>query len=153
MVTCMPARAPASSNEWATLFPSPMYVSRTPARLPNTSSIVRRSASAWHGWCRSERALITGTVEWAAISSMSLCSNTRAAIADAYPESTRAVSEIGSPRPSWSSSGRISSGAPPSRAIAACSETRVRVDGFWKKQTTVSPASVWRHRLVCRFIV
>ena len=45
---------------------------------------------------------------------------------------TRAVSAIGSPRPSCSSSGRSMIGRAPSRWIAASNETRVRVDGLEK---------------------
>ena len=49
-----------------------------------------------------------------------------------YEDSTRAVSAIGSPRPSWSSSGRSMIGSAPSRCTAASTETRVRVEGFEK---------------------
>ena len=50
--------------------------------LPNRSSIVSRSASAWHGWCLSESALTTGTVAQRASSSTVSCANVRITIAE-----------------------------------------------------------------------
>ena len=142
IVRSRPASAATSSNEWATLSPpSPTNASRRPATSPNTSSIVSKSASAWHGWCSSERAFTTGTVAQCASSSTVSCANVRITIAETYPESERAVSAIDSPRPSCSSCVESVIGVAPSRAIAAANDTRVRVDGFSKMQAIASPRS------------
>ena len=45
----IPVRAAMRISEWQTLFPSPRYVSRTPASRPKRSRIVIASARAWSG--------------------------------------------------------------------------------------------------------
>ncbi len=133
IATSIPASAPASSSECATFEPpSPTKASRRPARPPNRSRTVSTSASAWHGWCSSESAFTTGTAAATARSSSSRWAYVRTTIASQYAESALAVSATGSPRPSWSSSGRSTIGFRPSRAAAAANETRVRVEGFAK---------------------
>jgi hypothetical protein len=77
----MPVSAAASISERATLLPSPMYATGRPSRSPKRSRSVSTSASAWHGWWSSVRALITGADEAAATSSTSRCANVRITIA------------------------------------------------------------------------
>ena len=57
--------------------PSPTKATVWPARLPRCSRTVSRSASSWHGWNSSVRALTTGTPAYAAISSRSLWAKVR----------------------------------------------------------------------------
>ena len=54
-----------------------------------------------------------------------------------WPESTRAVSSIGSPRPSWVSRGDRNRAWPPNCAIPTSKDTRVRVEDFSKIMPSV----------------
>src|SRR3954465_12679645 len=99
--------------------------------------IVCRSARIWHGWYSSVRALTTGPPPAEAMASMRSCPNVRQTIAAAWRPSTRAVSSIGSPRPSWLLPGSHTSGEPPSSATPTENDTRVRVDGLSKRTATV----------------
>src|ERR1051325_11029667 len=58
-----------------------------------------------------------------------------------YRESTRAVSAIGSPRPSCTSRGDRNKASPPSWYVPTSNETRVRVDDFMKIIARDFPAS------------
>ena len=58
-----------------------------------------------------------------------------------YRESTRAVSAIGSPRPSCTSRGERKSACPPSCQVPTSNDTRVRVDDFMKIIASDFPAS------------
>src|SRR5262245_27734135 len=58
-----------------------------------------------------------------------------------YRDSTWAVSEIGSPRPSWMSREERKSACPPSWVIPTSKLTRVRVDDFSKIIARLLPAS------------
>ena len=51
--------------------------------------------------------------------------------------STRAVSLIDSPRPSWDTAASMIIGLPPSSAIAVSKETLVRVEGLSNSTATV----------------
>ena len=98
----MPAVTPASMYECAMFDrPSPKNASVSPRSSPLCSWIVSRSASSWHGWKSSLRALTTGTVVPAAISSRPACAYVRHTIAATCRSSTRAVSDGVSLPPSW----------------------------------------------------
>ncbi len=58
-------------------------------------------------------------------------------------EMTSATSSIGSPRPSWVSRLDRNSAVPPSCAIPASKDTRVRVEFFSKIMARVLPLSGW----------
>src|SRR3990170_3807193 len=116
-----------------------------PARLPNSSSRVRTSASAWQGWCSFVSELITGIDDAAASSSTDACAKVRMVMASRYSDNVRAVSPIASPRPIWSSSVRSTIGSMPSIQAAASKLTRVRVDGLWKIIPSRPPARRFRN--------
>ncbi len=84
---------------------------------------------------------MTGTSACAASSSRVASGPVRSPIAATWRHSTSAVSRIDSPRLSWSSPGRRTSGWPPSSAMPASNETRVRVDGLLEEQRDERPAS------------
>src|SRR3972149_2208541 len=140
-----PPSAAAWISEWQTLSPSPMKATWIPARLPNSSSRGRTSASAWHGWCSFVSALITGIDDAAASSSTDACAKVRMVMASRYSDNVRAVSPIASPRPIWSSSVRSRIGSMPSIHAAASNLTRVRVDGLWKIIPSRPPARRFRN--------
>src|SRR5947199_3202897 len=106
-VSSMPHRAEAKASEAATLFPSPTNTTRRPSSDPRCSRSVRTSASAWHGWARSDRRFTTGTSTAAAMASSVVWSNTRAARIVQYPASVRATSSTLSRTPIPTSSGRM----------------------------------------------
>ena len=139
--TSMPARAHPCMSELQTLLPSPIQHTRRPRSRPFRSRIVSRSASVWHGWNESDRPFTTGTPEWAASSSRSECSKTRAMITSTYLERVDAVSAIVSPRDSCVSEAERLTAWPPSWNMPASKLTRVRVDGFWNIMAMVAPAS------------
>ena len=85
--------------------------------------------------------LITGTVACSASSATSSSGPVRIPIAATWRESTYAVSRTDSPRVSCRSSVRSTIGWPPSSAMPASNDTRVRVEGFWKISATVRRAS------------
>ena len=114
-----------------------------PSGPPSRSRIVNRSASAWHGCSKSDSALTTGTEAAEASSSSRSCSNVRSTTASTYRQSTRPVSSMVSPRPSWSSVDEITSGCAPSSATPTSNDTRVRVDGFSKISATERPWSAF----------
>ena len=61
--TCMPSAPAAAIREWQTLLqPSPTQASLRPSSEPSRSRRVSTSASAWQGWWRSVRPLMTGHV-------------------------------------------------------------------------------------------
>ena len=124
------------------LAPSPRKVRVSPARRPWASRTVCRSARTWQGWKASVSPLITGTVLAEAISATRSWPNVRHTIAATWRLSTRAVSAIGSPRPSCDDCASTSSGCPPSSAIPTENEILVRVDGLSNSTATVrGPAS------------
>ena len=137
----MPTFAQPSRSEWVTLLPSPRYASVRLFRSPLISRTVKRSARHWQGCSKSESALTTGTEDAAASNSSRSCSNVRRTTTSTYRESTRPVSSIVSPRPSWSSAVDSATGCAPAEAAATSNETRVRVDGFSKTMATALPWS------------
>ena len=68
--TSMPVRPAARIRELQTLLPSPTHAATRPSVRPKRSRMVKMSARSWHGCSRSESPLITGTVAWAANSSI-----------------------------------------------------------------------------------
>ena len=56
-------------REFATLLPSPINVKTTFLKSRNSSLIVMKSAKAWHGCSKSERAFIIGLDDHFAYSS------------------------------------------------------------------------------------
>ena len=90
--------------------PSPTYASVTPASRPSRSRTVCRSASTWQGWNESVSALTTGTRLTDAAACTRSWPNVRHTIAATCRSSTRVVSSIGSPRPSWLPTASITSG-------------------------------------------
>ena len=74
---------------------------RFPAKEPMASSTVKRSVSTWTGWPPSVRPLMTGIELQRTNSSSRASAVVRITTASAYPETTREVSESGSPRASW----------------------------------------------------
>src|SRR5699024_1434180 len=99
--------------------------------------MVCRSARIWQGWNSSVRALTTGTVACAAISSMRSWPKVRHTIAETIRVSTSVVSAMDSPRPSWLAPASITSGLPPSSATPVAKEIRVRVEDLSKRIATV----------------
>ena len=95
-IASIPSAAAPSARSWSTLLPSPTHASFLPASdrdaPPIVSCSVSRSASACSGWCRSDNALITGTLACAASSVTSAWPNTRASTIELKRESTSAVS-------------------------------------------------------------
>ena len=65
----MPVSAAANASDAATLLPSPTNTTRRPRARRTCSRSVSRSASAWHGWARSDSRLTTGTSTAAAMRS------------------------------------------------------------------------------------
>ena len=65
----------------------------------------------------------------------------RTPTAATWRESTSAVSRSASPRESWSSSERSTTGWPPSSWTPTSNDSRVRVEGFSKISATLRPAS------------
>src|SRR3989304_4301425 len=92
-----PRRWADSTQEFATLFPSPTKATVIRRRSRPLSWAVIRSASTWQGWWSSVSPLITGTDDAAAISSATAWENVRMMIPSAYRDRTRAVSRTGSP--------------------------------------------------------
>src|SRR5687768_15202192 len=90
---------------------------------------------------------MTGMSAYFASSSMSWCANVRIMMPSTYRESTRAVSAIGSPRPSCTSRGDRKSAWPPSCHAPTSNDTRVRVDDFMKIIPSDFPASGLRSYL------
>ena len=80
---------------------------------------------------------MTGTVLAAAISSMRSWPKVRQTIAATWRVSTRAVSAIGSPRPSCDVPASITRADPPSSAMPTLNETRVRVEDLSNRTATV----------------
>src|SRR5690606_30165497 len=110
--------------------------------------MVWRSARIWQGWNSSVSALTTGTVAWAAISSIRSWPKVRHTIAETMRVSTSVVSATDSPRPSWLEPASITSGLPPSSAMPVAKETRVRVEALSNTSATVRGPS--RGRLAQR---
>ena len=147
--TCMPAVAPPRRYEWAMLLAmSPRNARVCPCVRPSRSRTVSRSASTWHGWNPSVRAFTTGTVAAAARAARRGSESDRITIAATYRDSTRAASSTVSPRPKWVARASMTIGCPPSSAMPASNDTRVRSDGFSKTTATDrGPASGrWPYR-------
>jgi hypothetical protein len=83
------------------LLPSPIHATLTPSSAPRRSRIVSRSATIWQGCSRSVSAFTTGTLAAPTMRIIRSAPKVRNTIAWANRDSTRAVSSIGSPRPSW----------------------------------------------------
>ena len=118
-----------------------MKVTTLPAIGPRISSNVKMSVSTWHGCSSSVSALIVGILENSANVSTSLCAKVRMTAPCAMRPRTRAVSWIGSPRPSWMSFALRNSALPPSSRMPTSNETRVRVDDFENISAHVWPLS------------
>mmetsp|Transcript_6565 Transcript_6565/g.17843 ORF Transcript_6565/g.17843 Transcript_6565/m.17843 type:complete len:204 (+) Transcript_6565:474-1085(+) len=142
MLTLMPILAQPSMRSCRTLLPSPTHAKVLPSKsAPKCCCNAMMSAKVWSGWCKSESALMMGTVEYLASSSMSLCENTRAKTNELNLARTEAVSRMDSLTPSWMSDGPRNRACPPSSAMPVSVDTRVRVDLFWKIMLTESPSS------------
>ena len=87
--------------------------------------------------------LITGTRECFAKCSIFACSKVRIITTSTIREITRAVSSIGSARPSCESPVVRWMTDPPSWYIPASNETRVRVDAFSNTIASVRSRSGW----------
>ena len=137
-----PNFAAAQIHEFATLHaPSPMNATTLPAIGPRFSWNVKMSARIWQGCSSSVSALMVGMPENLANSSTSLCAKVRMTAPWIMRPSTRAVSLIGSPRPSWMSLALRNIGRPPSSRMPTSNETRVRVDDLENISAQVWPAS------------
>ena len=136
----------AKSQEWATLLPSPTNTTWRPSMRPLLSFRVRRSASTWHGWYRSDNALITGTEPWPANSSTISWAKVRAAMMSTRRSSTRTQSAGVSRLPSCTSSGPRKSVLPPSSVMPMSKVARVRRLGFWNRRASFFPARSGRDR-------
>ena len=101
------------------------------------------SATIWHGWYSLVRPLITGTRENSAKRSMRSCSKVRIITRSTMRLMTRAVSSIGSERPSWLPWAVRLTTVPPSWYMPASKLTRVRVLAFSKIMARVRSARVW----------
>ena len=97
---------------------------------------MNRSASTWHGWYPSVSAFTTGTVAAPANAAMRASESDRITIAATYLDSTRAASSTVSPRPKCMLRASMTTGCPPSSAMPASNDTRVRSDGFSKMTAT-----------------
>src|ERR1051326_3314410 len=84
-----------------------------------------------------------GMAEERANSSRSDCEKVRKTTPRTSRPRTRAVSLIGSPRPSWISFAERKIGSPPSSRIPTSKETRVRVEDFANNKAQTWPASGW----------
>ncbi len=84
---------------------------------------------------------MTGTVAYAAISASFSERSVRSMIASTYRDSTRAVSAMVSPRPSWVSRPDSTITSPPSCRTPTSKLTRVRVLGCSNSRAMVRPAS------------
>ncbi len=84
---------------------------------------------------------MTGTREFAAKASSLSCSNVRIMTMSTIRLMTRAVSSIGSARPSWLSPVVMCTTEPPIWYIPASKLTRVRVDAFSKIIASVRSTS------------
>ena len=99
------------------------------------------SVRIWQGCSSSVRALTVGIFAWAANSSTSDWAKVRITAPWIIRPSTRAVSLIGSPRPSWMSFALRKSTSAPSSRRPTSKLTRVRVDDLLKISAHVWPAS------------
>src|SRR5699024_9058681 len=104
--------------------------------------MVSRSARIWQVWKSSDRALMTGTDEYSAISTSPAWDKVRQTLAETIRDITSAVSAMDSLCPSCASPGLMISGCPPSAAMPAANDTRVRVEVLSKMTAAVcGPAS------------
>ena len=134
------------------MLPSPTQQTVLPAMEPRRSTQVCISASSWQGWYSSVRALMTGTLDWAAKRSTMSWPNVRIITISTMEDITRALSSIGSPRPSWVSWGDRNMACPPSWAMPASNDTLVRVEDLAKIMPSTLPGKArwslpaWRSR-------
>ena len=101
------------------------------------------SARIWHGWYSLVKPLITGTRELFAKRSILDCSNVRIITMSTIREITRAVSSIGSARPSCESPVVKWITEPPIWYMPASKDTRVRVEAFSNTIASVRSVSGW----------
>ena len=135
----MPSKAQAIASDLATLFPSPTKVNVSPSSRPICLRSVYRSASAWHGWLKSLRALITGTLDDAANCLIVACDLERHAMQSTYSLSTRLKSSILSRELANPVSSPRNSPDPPRCTIAVWKLTRVRRLCFSKTSARTRP--------------
>ena len=103
---------------------------------------MKTSARIWHGWYSLVRPLITGTRECAAKRSILACSKVRIITMSTMRLITRAVSSIGSARPSWLSPVvEVHDRAAHLVHAGLEADTRVRVDAFSKIIASVRSTS------------
>ena len=142
MASSKPSRLAAHIHERVMLEnPSPMKAILFPSQPPSFSWMVRRSARIWQGCSSSVRALMVGMPENSAKSTTSCWAKVRMIAPWTMRPSTRAVSLIGSPRPSWMSFLDRNIGKPPSSRMPTSKETRVRVEDLVKMSAHVCPES------------
>jgi hypothetical protein len=125
------------------LLASPIHATVRPAIGPRCSMNVKMSARIWHGWYSLVSPLMTGTREYSAKRSILVCSYVRIMTTSTMREITRAVSSIGSARPSCESPVVMWMTEPPSWYMPASNDTRVRVDAFSNTMARVRSASGW----------
>ena len=123
------------------LSPSPMNTIFLPTHVPHFSLTVSRSARIWHGCSSSVRALIVGMFPNSAKSTTSCWAKVLMMQPWTILPSTRAVSLIGSPLPSWMSFEDRNIMEPPSSRTPTSKDTRVLVDDFVKIIAQVCPAN------------
>ena len=104
----------ASIHECAMLLPSPTQATRMPSTVAQALLHRLQVGQDLHGWCRSLRPLMTGTLLCCARCSTRSWPNVRNTTACRKRENMRAESSMVSPRPSWMSAGLSVMGSPPS---------------------------------------
>ncbi len=101
------------------------------------------SAMIWQGWNSLVRPLMTGTREYSAKRAILSWPKVRIITRSVMRLMTRALSSIGSARPSWLSPVVRCTTLPPSWYMPASKLTRVRVLAFSKIMASVRSASGW----------
>src|SRR4051812_4877869 len=145
MVTFAPSCAPVSISEWHTLLPSPTYVKFKPRIEPKCSSRVMKSANAWQGCSKSDKALITGTREFAAISVMVSWAYVRSTITSTHRSTLRATSAIASRSPRGELVWSTKMALPPMVLKPDSKLSRVRRLAFSNISTICLASSAWRY--------
>ena len=138
MTRFMPSLPQPTARLRATLLASPIQANVCPSSLPTNSRIVYRSASAWQGWPKSVRPLMTAQVQCLAISTTVWWRLARTTTTSAYSPSTRAKSAMLSRLPKPTSLPRNIE-LPPRWAMPASKLTRVRSDGFSNSRAIIRP--------------
>ncbi|MOA37302.1 hypothetical protein D3C78_1588810 [compost metagenome] len=114
---------------------------------------VKMSARIWQGWNSLVRPLMTGTRENSAKRAMRSWPNVRIMTRSVMRLMTRALSSMGSERPSWLSPEVRCTTEPPSWYMPASKLTRVRVLAFSKIMASVRSPSVWCFSSLLNFLL